>query len=504
MDNRDRTIEQLNSQITEMEAMIQALTDSNKALTDSNESLNATIEGLQETIKELRETIKELRRQLDQNSQNSSKPPSSDGYRKPSPKSQRTKTGRKPGGQKGHQGSNMTIPHAPDEVMKHLPEKCKTCPHLTQCLQNDKIFTCAEKRYTVDAVVTTKVTEHQSLKAENCPCGEKPENGPFPENVKAYVQYGDSVSVLVGLLSTYGAMSAMRIHVLIGSLLGVKLSTGTVTSMVSKCAKKVGKVLQKIKKLIEAGHVGHFDETGARTGGELHWVHNSSTDKYTYQTINKKRGKDGIDANGVLLLFAGVAMHDCWSPYWKYEGIVHAICNAHLLRELTGIEELEPDHTWATLFKTLLRSMKKAKEKAEAKGKTELSYYLLHKFSQEYDRVMEIANSECPDPPDPPNKKRGKKKKGKERSLIERLVLLKDAVCLFIHDFKVPFDNNQAERDVRNVKTKIKVAGCFRTDKGAQDYLDVMSFLSTGQKHEVSVFDALTAAFAGNAEIVLA
>ena len=482
MDARDQLIE-------ELRATIQSLTDTNATLAA--------------TISELQETIKELRRQLDQNSQNSSKPPSSDEYHKPSPKSQRTKTGRKPGGQKGHPGSNMSIPHAPDEVIKHLPEKCKTCPHLTQCLQDDKIFTCAEKRYTVDAVVTTKVTEHQSLKAGNCPCGENPENGLFPEDVKAHVQYGNSISVLVGLLSTYGAMSAMRIHVIIGSLLGVKLSTGTVTSMVSKCAKKVGKVLKKIKNLIEAGHVGHFDETGARTGGELHWVHNSSTDKYTYQTINKKRGKVGIDDNGVLLLFAGVAMHDCWSPYWKYEEIVHAVCNAHLLRELTGIEEFEPEHTWATLFKTLLRSMKKAKEKAEAKGKAKLSYYLLHKFSQEYDRIMEIANKERPIPPDPPNKKRGRKKKGKERALIERLMLLKDAVCLFIHDFKVPFDNNQAERDVRNVKTKIKVAGCFRTDKGAQDYLDVMSFLSTGRKHEVSVFDALTAAFADNAEIVL-
>ena len=489
MDERDLTIE-------ELRATIQSMSDTIEELSASNESLTAT-------VAELQETIKELRRQLEQNSQNSSKPPSTDGYHKPSPKSQRTNTGRKPGGQKGHRGSNMSIPHAPDEVIKHLPEKCKTCPHLTQCLQDGKVFTCVEKRYTVDAEVTTIVTEHQSLEAECCPCGEQPERGSFPEDVKAYVQYGDSISVLVGLLSTYGAMSAMRIHVLIGSLLGVKLSTGTVTSMVSKCAKKVGKVLKKIKKLIEAGHVGFFDETGARTGGKLYWVHNSSTDKYTYQTINKKRGKDGIDANGVLLLFAGVAMHDCWSPYWKYEGIVHAICNAHLLRELTGIEEFEPDHTWAGLFKTLLRSMKKAKERAEAKGKTELSYYLLHKFSQEYDRIIEIAEQERPDPPDPPRKKRGRKKKGKERALIERLKLLKDAVCLFIHDFKVPFDNNQAERDVRNVKTKIKVAGCFRTDKGAQDYLDVMSFLSTGQKHNISVFDALTAAFAGNAEIVL-
>ena len=220
MDDRDQLIE-------ELRATIQSLTDTNAALIASNESLAAT-------ISELQETIKELRRQLDQNSQNSSKPPSSDGYNKPSPKSQREKTGRKPGGQKGHRGSNMSIPHAPDKVIKHLPEKCKTCPRLTQCLQDDKIFTCAEKRYTVDAVVTTKVTEHQSIKAESCPCGERPENGLFPEDVKAYVQYGDSVSVLVGLLSTYGAMSAMRIHVLIGSLLGVKLSTGTVTSMVSR------------------------------------------------------------------------------------------------------------------------------------------------------------------------------------------------------------------------------------------------------------------------------
>ena len=429
-DERDLLIEELN-------ATIQSLTDANATLVASNEALTGMVQ-------ELQETIKELRRQLGQNSQNSSKPPSSDGYHKPQPKSQRTKSGRKPGGQNGHKGSNMSIPHAPDEVVRHLPEKCKACPHLTQCLQNDKIFTCAEKRYTVDAVVPTKVTEHQSLKVKDCPCGETLENGMFPENVKAYVQYGDSVSVLVGLLSTYGAMSAMRIHTLIGSLLGVKLSTGTVTSMVTKCAKKVGKVLQKIKELIEAGYVGYFDETGARTAGKLHWVHNSSTEKYTYQTINKKRGKIGMDDNGVLPLFAGVAMHDCWSPYWKYEGLVHAICNAHLLRELTGIEEFEPEHTWASLFKALLRSMKKAKEKAEAKGRTELSYYLLHKFSKEYDRIMEIANKERPVPSDPPNKKRGRKKKGKERALIERLMLLKDAVCLFIHDFKVPFDNKQA------------------------------------------------------------
>ena len=468
------------------------------------QDLTALVETLNATIKELQETIKELRRQLGQDSHNSSKPPSSDGYKKPPrTKSQRTPSGKKPGGQKGHKGANMSIPHAPDEFKTHYPEKCLTCPHLSKCLEDGSVFKCEEKRYTVEAEVITKVIEHQSLKVDACPCGETPGAGVFPEDVKAYVQYGSSVSVLVGLLSTYGAMSAMRIHVLIGGLLGVSLSTGTVVSMVKKCAKKVGPIMEKIKVLIESGDVGHFDESGARLGGGLYWVHNSSTSKYTYQTISKKRGKDGIDANGVLLNFHGVAMHDCWSPYWKYDGLLHAICNAHLLRELTGIEDFEPDHTWAFSFKALLRAMKKAKDRAVAKGKSGLSPSYLAKFSREYDLIMAVADEECPEPPDPPRKKRGKKKKGKERALIERLNRLKDAVCLFIHDFKVPFDNNQAERDIRNVKTKVKVAGCFRSEDGAQNYLDVMSFLSTGMKHHISVFDALTAAFADNAEIVL-
>ena len=232
-------------------------------------------------------------------------------------------------------------------------------------------------------------------------------------------------------------------------------------------------------------------------------MHSSSTPELTYQTINAKRGQIGMEGNGVLTEFDGIAVHDCWSPYWKYNDITHAVCNAHLLRELTGVEQYSPEHKWAPEFKTLLRSMKKARDKAAAKGKTELSYYYLHKFDTEYNRLMKLADEECPLPADPPQKKKGRKKKGKERSLIERLMALKASVCLFIRNFDVPFDNNQAERDVRNVKTKTKVSGCFRTESGAQDYLDIMSYISTGRKHGVSAYEALTAAFAGNAEIVL-
>ena len=486
--------------------MLAANTDTINSQTETINAQTDTINVMAAKIDALEKTIKELTERVNMNSHNSSKPPSGDGFKKPKKTrstSQREKSGKKPGGQKGHKGSHMSIPHKPDDVKKHYPDKCLKCPHLANCVLDDSVFSCGESRYVVDVEVTTKVTKHETIKTCKCPLGEPKLSGAFPKDVKAYVQYGDSVYVLAGLLSTYGAVSLDRIHVLLGSMMNVRLAPGTISRMVHTCAKRVGPAMEKVKGFLQKALVGFFDESGLRAEGKLRWVHNSSTELFTYLTISHKRGKEGIDENGVLPFFHGVAMHDCWSPYWKYEGILHAICNAHLLRELTGIMENNPEHQWPARFKTLLRNMKKAKEKAMEKDKSELSRYYLQKFSREYDAILKMADLECPDPSINAPRKRGRKKKGKERCLIERLMRLKDAVCLFIHDFNVPFDNNQAERDIRNVKTKGKVSGCFRTDKGAQDYLDVMSFLSTGKKHGISVFDALTAAFSGNAEIIL-
>ena len=461
------------------------------------------IEDLQRQIAERDEKIHELESRLGQNSSNSSRPPSTDGFNSPN-RSLREKSGRRPGAPNGHPGSHLGIPHAPDETVSHFPAKCQSCPFLQQCHQNGDVFKCAEKRYELNVIVKTKVTEHRLLEVTSCPCefGEKLK-GQFPDNIRAYVQYGDSFAVLAGLLSTYGAVSAMRIHVLLGSLFGVSTSPATILSMVSKCAHNVGPVLETIRKLLAGSDVVHFDETGTHVNGSTQWVHNSSTGKLTLLTINRKRGKDGMDDNGVLPLFDGTAIHDCWGPYWGYQNIVHAVCLAHLLRELKAIEEFSPGHTWAGLCKNLLLEMKRVKDKAVSKGKNALSYYYLHKFDTEYDRIMQIADKECPAPSAPPDKKSGRKKKGKERALIERLIALKASVCLFVHDFRVPFDNNQAERDVRNVKTKTKVSGGFRTEDGAKDYVAVTSFLSTARKNNISVFEALTAAFNGNPEIVL-
>ena len=488
--------------------MVRLILEMSSTLLSQNNELTKQISKLNQTIDSLQETIRDQKRQLNQNSNNSSKPPSSDGYKKsPKKRSLRVSTGAKAGGQKGHKGANLSVPHAPDEVKCHIPSKCQCCPNLKTCVASGEVFTCAESRYVIEAKTITHVVEHQSMVATNCPCccplkGEILV-GEFPKDVRGYVQYGNSVTVLAALLSTYGAVAYNRIHVLLNGLFGISLSTGTINSMIKRCSDKISPIMEKIRELLKDSAVVNFDETGLRAIGKLLWAHNSSNDKYTYQSVNEKRGSIGMEDNGVLPDFTGIAVHDCWGSYQNFEQIEHALCCAHLLRKLNAVKENEERHIWAERFQILLIKMKTAKEKAVLLGQTFLRKELLEAFSKEYDDIMCYADIECPPPEVPKERKRGKIKKGKTRALIERLKKFKDDVCRFVHNFAVPFDNNQAERDVRNVKTKTKVSGCFRSIKGAQDYLKIMSFISTGNKHGINAFDALTAAFSGNAEIIL-
>lgn len=355
----------------------------------------------------------------------------------------------------------------------------------------------------VKAVINTKVIEHQTVKAMDCPCGESKLKGEFSENVRGYIQYGDSFTEISELLSTFGAVSTDRIQNIIDGMFNVTLSEGTICSMIEKCALKVKPVVQKIRELLIGSKVVNFDETGVRVEGSTQWVHNSSNEKYTYLTVNKKRGQVGIVDNGGITNFTGTAVHDCWGAYWRFENISHAVCCAHLLRELIAASENNPSHIWAKRLSNLLLTMKSAKEKAIEQNQISLKDSHISSLEREYDEIMDYANMECPPPDNTEPIKRGKRKKGKERSLIERLIKLKASVCLFIHNFAVPFDNNQAERDVRNVKTKSKVSGCFRSIKGAQTYLTITSYLSTARKQGIDAFEALTSAFNGKTEIVL-
>ena len=271
--------------------------------------------------------------------------------------------------------------------------------------------------------------------------------------------------------------------------------------MVKRCADSLSETVGKIKDKMIGSALGHFDETGTRVDKKLWWVHDASNCEYTYLDISPKRGNAGMEQCGVLPEFKGIAMHDCWASYWNYPDIQHAVCCAHLLRELTGIDENHPEQKWASAFIDLLLEMKKVKDKAVEKGKDFLSYYHYHKFAKKYDELIEQARKENP-LPETAEKKRGRKKKGKILALVERLANYKASVCLFIHNFNVPFDNNQAERDLRMIKVKTKVSGCFRTEEGARDYRKIMSYVGTAHKQGHNAYQAIKNAISGHPDFI--
>ncbi len=471
--------------------MVRQLLEQNASLLKQNEILTAT-------IAELNQTIQELKEQLNKNSKNSSKPPSSDGLKKPAPKSLRKPSGKKAGGQNGHQGTHLAVITAPDAIVKHMPSACEGCPHYQVCKGTACI---AEKRHVIDAVVTVNVTEHQILELPVCMLHGDTRRGQFPSDIKATVQYGENLQALSVALNTVGAVSIKRTHEILSGVFNIPIATGTISNMVKRCAHSLSDTVNKIKDKVVGSALGHFDETGTRVDKKLWWVHNASNCEYTYLDISPKRGFKGMEQCGVLTEFTGIAVHDCWASYWSYPDIQHAVCCAHLLRELTGITENHPEQKWASAFIDLLLDMKKVKEKAVENGRDSLSYYYYQKFDRKYDNLIEQARKENP-LPKTTEKKRGRKKKGKILALVERLANYKASVCLFIHNFMVPFDNNQAERDLRMIKVKTKVSGCFRTEEGARDYLKIMSYVGTAHKQGYNAYEAIKNALSGHPDFI--
>ena len=487
----------------EIRVMIDTLIMQNAMMLNVYEQQSKDINSLQDTISSLQATIKELQRQLGLNSQNSSKPPSTDGFKKPRTKSLRQSSGKKVGGQKAHKGSCQKIPHEPDEVKQHYPDKCLTCPHLSECKSSGSVFQCGQSRFVIDAKIETIVTEHQAMEVAHCPCSNEKLSATFPSDVKAYTQYGSTISVLATIFNTFGAVSTNRIQTIFKNLLDVTISEATILSMIDKGASLVTDTVKQIKAHIETNSdIAHADETGLNVNSQKYWVHTASTDKYTYLILHKRRGLEGVKANGAIVDYKGVVVHDCWGPYFKLDNIKHSVCCAHILRELNGVIDAEESHVWAKRFKHLLLNMKKSKEQALDSNKTELDESLLKLLLKEYDEILDYADIEFPSPKKVEGKGRGRTKKGKTRSLIERLRKLKDEVCRFVQDFTVPFDNNLAERDLRNIKTKIKVSGCFRTTEGAENYLKIMSYIGTAKKNGINAVKALKAAFDGTPDII--
>ena len=445
-----------------------------------------------EAVERLERRVCELEARLRQNSRNSSKPPSSDGLAKPKPRrSRRRRSGRKPGGQPGSEGHHLAQVAEPDQVVVHEPERCSDCG---ESLAGAELVGLERRQvFDLPPEVRLVVCEHQ-LRRRRCGCCGRVSAGLFPEGVRAPAQYGPRLRAYVLYLAVYQHLPYERIARLLADCYGASLSSGTLQTIVAQGAAGLEGFLEEVRSQLAGAALVHLDETGARAAGRLHWVHTAANETLTLYRLHERRGREGTDALGVLPDFAGVAVHDGWAPYRAYTGCEHALCNGHHLRELAGISE-QHGQAWADTMAALLIELKETVDAAKDTGQTSLEPATLARYQKRYRSIINTGYAQNPEPER--TGKRGRPRQGKARSLLLRLDQYEDDVLRFAHDFTVPFDNNQAERDIRMIKLQQKISGCWRSREGADAFLALRSYISTARKQSQNVLAALHATAQG-------
>lgn len=450
----------------------------------------ALVEGLVEQYNNLEARIQALENQAKKDSLNSSKPPSGDGFKKRT-KSLRTKSKRQSGGQKGHPGSRLEWSEAVDERVTYRVEACAHCGTSLSAVTAGE-----HHRRQVHELppLRLQVIEHQA-EIKCCPSCERQTQAAFPAEVCAPVQYGQGVKGLMVYLMGSQLLPSERTCDLFSDLFKCTVSEGTLYNARAKCFEQLAPVETQIKASIRRAAVGHFDETGLRVNSKLWWLHVACTDGLSYYFVHPKRGRVAMDEMAILPGFTGISVHDGWQSYAHYD-CPHSLCNAHHLRELRFIVE-RYEQAWADEMMTLLIDIKTAVEVAEADGLIALPSDQLADFEQCYQLLLEDGLAVNPPPPvdESVPKKRGRKKQNPPKNLLDRLIQHQRAVLAFMYDFRVPFDNNQAERDIRMMKLKQKISGCFRSDTGAKQFCRIRGYISTVRKQGLNVLDALTSAF---------
>lgn len=463
-----------------------------KACQEDPESIVALIAHLEENVRSLEARVKTLEDQLNKNSRNSSKPPSSDGFKKPNPKSLREKGKRSIGGQKGHPGHTLSMTDKPDHVVVHQLDTC-TCG---QGLMDSPVIRSERRQVWDIPPLKMEVTEHQAEIKCCSACGSV-NKASFPEEVTAPVQYGARVKSMTIYLNQYQLLPYDRIQELFHDVFGHGLGQATCVSVNHHLYNQLETMEADIIERIEESDVVHFDETSMRVEGKNHWLHVASTDQYTHYTVHEKRGKIGMDEASILPTFSGTAVHDAWRPYWGYS-CHHALCNAHHLRELTFVYE-QGNQKWAKEMIDLLLEIKQTVD--NKRGTTEtLDADEIAVFSRRYDQIIKVGLVEEArlNPPEQATpKKRGRAKQSKTKNLLDRLQTHRLEVLSFMCDFRIPFDNNKAERDVRMTKVQQKISGTFRSEQGAKTFCRIRGFISTIKKHSLSVMKGIEAALEG-------
>jgi transposase len=452
-------------------------------------TLEARIADFQALTTKLESRIIELEKRLNKNSKNSSKPPSSDGFKRT--KSQRPKnSGRKPGGQPGHPGHTLLQSQTPD-ITVAVP--LDTCPECGTDL-SDQPATGEEIRQVFDLPpIKMQVTEYRAQR-KICPnCGRSMTAG-FPADVCAPAQYGSGMQTAMTYLNVRQVIPCERTAEICQDLFGHRPSAGSVVQAVARCAERLAPAVAEIRDILIASPILHSDETGIRCIGKTQWLHVASTAAYTLYSYSPKRGVEGFAAAGVLPEYKGNLVHDFWAPY-ETLGCSHSRCNSHLLRELKSCAE--DKHQWAEELILALLAAKQAADQAWEKGDKALDSAIRKRLKKRYDKWARAGLKAHPEQLRSAGK-RGRIKQSTEYNLLRRLRDKRDEVLRFVDDLSVPFDNNQAERDLRMIKVQQKVSGGFRSTGGAERFCIISSYISTIRKQGMNLLESIKAAFAGN------
>jgi transposase len=455
------------------------------------EQLLATQAELTEQVRLLSARVAELEARLDRDSHNSHKPPSSDGPAKlPRRRSRRQRSGKASGGQAGHPGTTLTQVAAPDTILAHSAPACTQCGG-----QLDTAPVVArERRQVVDLpVVRPQVAEHQVLH-QRCPVCQTISTGQFPASVTQPVQYGPQVKALAVYLQEYQHLPFERTQELFRDAFSLPLSEGTLATTRDTCAEQLASVAAAIHQALQAAPVAHFDETGARIAGRAHWLHVASTARLTHYAVHTKRGQTAMDAIGILPAFGGTAVHDVLSGYFQYD-CQHSLCNAHLLRDLTAVSE-STRQRWPQRLLALLLTIKTAVERAIERGQGHLAAGQVANLTSQYQQLLKSGLRANPAPKR--SGRPGRPANGPIRALLLRLKTHQAAVLAFLNDLRVPFDNNQAERDLRMVKVRQKVSGGFRSWRGAEVFCRIRGYISTMRKQGHNALTVLRSVFDGH------
>jgi transposase len=460
-------------------------------LRQENQELKAALQQALETIAQLTQRVQDLEARLAKDSHNSHLPPSSDRFSR-QPKSLRKKSEKPSGGQAGHPGHHLTQVAAPDLTVVQEVSICEPCQQDLRAQPVDHLI----RRQVVDLPIPKVVITEYQLECKRCPRCQSMSQAPAPQDLTAPIQYSPSIAALAVYLSQVQLLPDGRIAHLFADLFGLPISTGSIHRWIAQCAEHLLPVEEAIKTALQRAPVLHQDETGLYQGGKRVWMHVSSTASLTHYGVHAKRGREAMDALGIAPHFQGIGVHDGWESYQGYT-YPHALCNVHHLRELTFIEETF-GQGWATRMKELLLCMKRCCDQARANGQSDLDPLVRQSLVERYEAIIEEGYAAHPPDPPTPVPKRGRRKQHPARCLLIRLHERQEQVLAFLHHLDVPFDNSQAERDIRMVKVQQKVSGCFRGEQGAPFFCRIRGYVSTMSKQGHALLALLEGAITGH------